>query len=543
MPPHVEAQAERRLERALLAHVRQQFGAPVSAIVGLAEIMLEDVARKGLDAFADDLERILRAGQELQAMIEGLLEPQSKHARASEADFEAFSARLRHDLRNPISAVKGYAEMLIEDAEAADEKALTADLGLLLESADRLLPQIEALVAFGRGAKNAGESEAAKASLAQAAKTALVSETLRTLRPLSHDADAAEEGPPSRILVVDDIASNRDLLSRRLAQSGHQVVTAADGAAALELVAREPFDVILLDLMMPGISGYEALTRLKADPRLRHIPVIMISALDELDSVVRCIEAGAEDYLAKPFNPVLLRARIGACLEKKRLRDREQAYLAQLSAEKKRSEALLLNILPHPIVERMKDGETTIADRFHEVTILFSDLVGFTYLTSKMSAPTVLEMLNKIFSAFDRLAIELGVEKIKTIGDAYMAAAGLPEPRADHANAIAHMALGMHEVVASVGREYGVELKARIGIHSGDVVAGIIGTHKFIYDVWGDTVNTASRMESHGVENAIQVSEVVYERLKNEFVFEARGALEIKGKGVMETYLLVGRKS
>src|SRR5262249_39706742 len=162
----------------------------------------------------------------------------------------------------------------------------------------------------------------------------------------------------------------RDLLSRRLLRDGRLARTAEDGPAALAALAAEDFDLVLLDLMMPGMSGFEVLCRLKADERARHIPVIMISALDELDSTVRCIEAGAEDYLPKPFNPVLLRARIGACLEKKRLRDREQAMLDELRAEKERSEALLLNILPRKIIERMRRGETVIADHVADATIL-----------------------------------------------------------------------------------------------------------------------------------------------------------------------------
>jgi adenylate cyclase len=307
------------------------------------------------------------------------------------------------------------------------------------------------------------------------------------------------------------------------------------------VVEKEALDLVLLDLMMPGISGYDVLALLKGDPRFREIPVIMISALTELDSIVRCIEAGADDYLAKPFDPTLLRARVGSSLEKKHLRDREREMVEALRIEKERSEQLLLNILPMAIVTRLHSGETVIADQLSNVTILFSDLVGFTKLSSRLSATDLVRLMNKLFSEFDRLALSLGIEKIKTIGDAYMLVGGLPEPRADHAHAVANMALAMIGVVERMSRQLTIPLQMRIGIHSGDVVAGVIGTHKFAYDIWGDAVNIASRMESHSLPNRIQVSAATYRHLHESFRLEPHGCVDIKGKGPMETYFLLGR--
>jgi adenylate cyclase len=285
----------------------------------------------------------------------------------------------------------------------------------------------------------------------------------------------------------------------------------------------------------------EVLTRLKDDLAVRHIPVIMISALDEIDSIVSCIEAGAEDYIPKPFDPVLLGARIEASLERKRLRDRERAFTNELKVEKGKTEALLLNILPESIVRRIRQGEIEIADRFPEATILFSDLVGFTNLASRYSPGQIVEILNRLFSAFDALAKRLKLEKIKTIGDAYMVAGGLPEQNPGHAIAVADMALGMIDAVRETGKHFGENLEARIGIHSGEVVAGLIGQHRSIYDVWGDTVNTASRLESSGLPNRIQISETTYQRVKDTFCCELRGQVEVKGKGTMETYFLGAR--
>jgi adenylate cyclase len=267
----------------------------------------------------------------------------------------------------------------------------------------------------------------------------------------------------------------------------------------------------------------------------------VISALDEIDSVVRCIEAGAEDYLTKPFNPTLLRARIGASLEKKWLRDREKEFVAELEREKERSETLLLNILPQSIVNRMRSGEMVIADRIAEATILFCDLVGFTTLSQDLTADRTIDFLGQTFAAFDRLVAELEVEKIKTIGDAYMVAAGVPEPQTDHAERIVALAPRMLEAVAAVAEATELDLQARIGVHTGPITAGVIGTHKFVYDVWGDTVNTASRMESHSLPGRIQLSAATRAALGDGYRLERRGVIEVKGKGLMETYFLNGR--
>ena len=203
-----------------------------------------------------------------------------------------------------------------------------------------------------------------------------------------------------------------------------------------------------------------------------------------------------------------------------------------------RSESLLRSILPASIVERLKTERGTIAERRGDVSVLFADLVGFTPLASSMPPEEVVGFLDGLFSAFDRLASQIGLEKIKTIGDSYMAVAGLPVPRADHAHAAATMALALRDEVVVQARALDYPLQVRIGIHSGDVVAGVIGESKFAYDLWGEAVNTASRMESHGLPGEIQVSSTTRELIKGAFVCESRGSIDIKGMGVVETWLL-----
>ncbi|MCS6808596.1 MAG: adenylate/guanylate cyclase domain-containing protein [Bacteroidota bacterium] len=214
-----------------------------------------------------------------------------------------------------------------------------------------------------------------------------------------------------------------------------------------------------------------------------------------------------------------------------------------LSIEQAKADTLLLNILPPNIAARLKEGEENIADFFEDATVVFTDIVGFTNLASLVSATTIVKLLNMLFSRFDKLLDYYPVEKIKTIGDSYMIASGIPTPRADHAVQAAAFTFAMQNELQRFVAETGYPVSMRIGIHSGPVVAGIIGTRKFVYDLWGDTVNIASRMESHGQPGKIHCSEAVYERLCDIYEFERRGAIDIKGKGKMNTYFLIGNKT
>lgn len=221
--------------------------------------------------------------------------------------------------------------------------------------------------------------------------------------------------------------------------------------------------------------------------------------------------------------------------------ERKKAESA-LREEQEKSEKLLLNILPKPIADKLKENQGTIAEGFAEVTVLFADLVGFTELAGSAAPEKLVYWLNEIFSRFDLLAEKYGLEKIKTIGDAYMVVGGLPTPMANHSEAIALMAIDMLEEVAYFSHQEEQPLHIRIGINTGPVVAGVIGRKKFIYDLWGDTVNIASRMESHGIPGSIQVTDSTYQLLQDQFLFEERGLISIKGKGYMKAYILQGKK-
>lgn len=350
----------------------------------------------------------------------------------------------------------------------------------------------------------------------------------------------------AQVLLVDDSRMMRAVLKKALGEIGFRnVVEAVDGGDAVAKMLAAPFDLVLLDMEMPVMTGLEVLAAMNLAPDLKGLPVIVISGADQIDMAVQCIEAGAEDYLTKPPNLTLLRARVSTSLEKKRLRDLERLRLLQLQAEKElverereKSERLLLNILPSAIAGRLKGGEKSIANGHEIVSVMFADLCGFTALSRKTTPADLVSMLNGIFTAFDHIVEEHGVEKIKTIGDCYMLVGGIPLHRDDHAAAVAECALEMLDALAALNRDNGTELQMRVGIHTGPVVAGVIGKIKFTYDLWGDTVNVASRMESSGQPGRVHISEQTEAQLRGRFLLEDRGFVECKGLGPVKTFFL-----
>jgi adenylate cyclase len=328
---------------------------------------------------------------------------------------------------------------------------------------------------------------------------------------------------PARILIIDDTPANIQTLSTILKERGYNLNIATNGRQGLDALERIRPDLILLDIMMPEIDGFETCRRIKASTAWREIPIIFLTAKTDTADIVRAFELGAVDYVAKPFNAHELLARVNTHLT-----------LDHLHRE---NERLLLNVLPASIAAKLKQQVGIIAERFDDASVLFADIVGFTPLSARLSPSELVESLNCIFSGFDELADHHKLEKIKTIGDSYMVAGGLIEQNADHLTAMATMALAMHENVRKSNTDFG-SLGLRIGLHAGSVIAGVIGIRKFIYDVWGDTVNTASRLESHGAPGRTHVSETVFERLRGRFAFESRGTIELKGRGPMNTYFL-----
>ena len=339
-----------------------------------------------------------------------------------------------------------------------------------------------------------------------------------------------------RVLVVDDNRLNRLILSRSLAGAGHEVLLAEDGEAALAMIRAEPFDLVFLDIEMPVLDGYGVLTALRADERFRHLPVIVVSAVDDMASVVRCIELGAEDYLPKPFDPVLLFARTNACLEKKRLRDAEVSYLRRIEEEKGRADGLLHAIFPDPIVAELK-ATGTVAPRRHDgVAVLFCDIVGFTEYCDGRAPQEVVAHLQALFDDYEAISARRGVLKVKTTGDAFMVAAGLLEPEPDAALRCVMTGLEMVEAAQRLPPHWSV----RAGVHVGPVMAGVLGRRSYLFDIWGDTVNTAQRLQSISLPRTVTVSAEAWAAVAPCCEGERLGPVDVKGKPGQVAYRVGG---
>lgn len=338
-----------------------------------------------------------------------------------------------------------------------------------------------------------------------------------------------------KILIVDDEPFNVDCLEQELEDLLCDTFSASNGVEALEQVDGEKPDLILLDIMMPKMDGFEVLTRLKQDSNTRDIPVIVISAMDDMDSVIRGIELGAEDYIPKPFDPILLQARMSSSLAKKRWRDKERIYLEQIESEKKRSDELLHVILPDAVVDELKATDMVRPRLFDDVSVLFTDVVDFTPYTENHSAEEVVDNLQQLIVAYEDVAMRYGLQKIKTVGDAFMAAGGLFEKLDNPVLSGVRCGLEMVEMARDVPAGWQV----RVGIHSGPVVGGIVGQRQYLFDVWGDTVNTAQRIESHGVAGAVNLSQTAWERIEEQCITQSVGEVSVKGKGEMQIYQVV----
>jgi adenylate cyclase len=504
----------------LFRTLRHELRTPINHIVGYSELLLDESEDLGLQTVIDDLRRIHQAGTLLLSLVHDALDANRLAVAGPDLD------RLSEALRTPLNTIIGYSGLLREEAEDGGYVALVPDLQRIELAGKHLLGLVLSSADLSR-------------RVAWLPTDSLISGTAPPDRRRGASAASAASDPPPAppaLLVVDDNEANRDMLGRRLTRLGYAVTVAVDGYDALDQVARMPFDLILLDVLMPGLDGFEVLRRLKANAALRHIPVIVLSASDEVDSAVRCIELGAEDYLPKPIDAVLLRARIGASLEKKRLRDQEILYLNEIDAERRRADQLLHVILPGEVVAELKATNGVAPRRYEDVAVLFCDIVGFTSYCDLREPHEVIPPLQGLVEAYEEVVSRHALQKIKTIGDAFMAAAGLLRPIDAPVEACVRAGLEMIAATQSLPTGWDV----RVGVHVGPVVAGVLGQRQFLFDLFGDTVNTAARIESNGIPGSVTLSAAAWATIADRARSTSLGTVEIKGKGPLELFRFVG---
>lgn len=342
------------------------------------------------------------------------------------------------------------------------------------------------------------------------------------------------------ILIVEDSLINQRILTELLTREGYRVLVVASGEMAIDHAKAELPDLIVMDILLPGMDGYRACKQLKNSGRTRHIPVIFMSSLGSSHDKVEGFEAGGIDYITKPFQQDEVLVRISTHLRIHRLRQQLEEKNRQLDAEKQKSERLLCHVLPESIAEKLLATGRCIPQLFTETTVCFTDIIDFTSTSSNLAPEVVIDELNEIFTAFDRICRENKCERMKTIGDAYLFACGVPEIDNRHALNVARAALQMVAFMEERNTNAVYTWQIRVGLCSGPLVGGVVGTEKYLYDIFGDTVNIAARVEGMSLPMAVTVASTTYDLLKDIFPFSAGREVEMKGKGDQVIYTLLG---
>ena len=466
-------------------------------------------------ALMEDLLRMKRGATKARDLVV-LLDPAVLETWSLACEEHQARRDLRHDLRASLGIVKGFAEEILEAGELVQSEYFP-DLKKIVRQARDAIEQVDML---------------------------LPRESADGLRDNGRAAVIIPPAPPrgqvllgGRVLIVDDTPENRALLVRQMMAISSNIapVEATGGEQALTLLADLDIDAVLLDLNMPGMNGYQVLERMKLVSETKQIPVIMISGIDFDQAALQAIGMGAEDFLQRPIDPRLLRARLGACLDRKVLNDRGKRLLAQVRHQAREFNGLLRSILPDQVLLEMRNGRYP-PRRVDNVCVLFADLVGFTKFCRNADPELVIQPLQNLIERWEDAAQSFSVQKIKTIGDALMCASGLLTPEMNPVEVCVRYGLELMRIT----REINPEWDLRVGIHVGPVVAGIVGRRQFLFDLWGDTVNTASRMESCGEKGRICLSEEAYMAISRISRATLRGGHEVKSLGKVNQYLFEG---
>ena len=508
-----------------LSTIRHELRTPLNAIIGYSEMLLEDAQELGMENLVSDLQKIQTAGHVMHNVINDFFETLKPSAKSINLNDKKTGNKLQYDLRIPLNTVIGYCEMLQEEYDSNIITNFGRDLKKILTSAEIFLTHINAILT-----NTPVEADNTDSIIETSYGFARIGGDANDIYPISDDRPSLITNHERFVLVVDDNRMNRDLLSRYLKRQGLDVITAENGIQALEMVNSQPFDLVLLDILMPGINGYQVLKRLKSEKVWRDIPVIMISALKDMEGVVKCIEIGADDYLPKPFNPVVLKARISNCLERKRLSDLEKEH-------KKMINETFGKYVSHEVRDEVLSGRIPLDGEKKDVTVLFADLRDFTPLTESIPPKEMVRILNCYFTEMAPAILSRRGSILQYLGDEIYAVFGAPMPLRDHPRQAVGAALDMRQRLIKVNKllkKQGHDLLSHgIGIHSGSVVAATIGgSDRLSYGLVGDTVNLASRIQglTKRFNTDILVSAQSRARLADEFAVEELPATFVKGK-------------
>ena len=513
------------LRRAMLATLRHELRTPLNAVIGYSEFLLEDLPPER----SAPVKAILTAGQKNLTLVNEILRPDTADEELTDENLAGMRRRIREEMSAPTERLVQLCQEARTAVGDAPEIAIE-DIDRLTEASIRLRDLVRSEVAAVDTEDGAGATTGPTRELAA-----------RVIAGLPRAAQSAGDSPPrhGQILVVDDNADNRDLLSRQLAREGFSISLAPDGESALAALREQNFDLVLLDVLMPGLDGIEVLAQMQRDPVMAEIPVIMTSALDEIEGVVRCIEQGAVDYLTKPFDPVLLQARIAATLDLHRLRAQQRRASQDLEEEIAWSDRLIRSLVPAALSERVRDGRGTLIEEHASVTVLTVSIQGLGTFAARHGATALAEWLNEAMTAFEARAEGLPLRLHWEGGATLMATTGTAAEEEERPEAIAELALRLRDEAEARSAE---PLRVGIGIHSGSAVSALVDAEHVVYGIWGEAPDVAREIASRCPAGAAHVSPAAYAALHEAFDFEARGIMETASRTQMRVYALLRRR-
>jgi CheY-like chemotaxis protein len=493
----------------------------MNAVLGYGGVLVVEAEELGITALVPDIQRLHTAGKKLLEQIDHLL---PSGPEAADVDVDTIRGRLHEELLRPTTTLVEQLQQLL--ANAGDSERASMDLERQLGATRKLLALVQQLALPSAPATEASER-------------AGFERVFNRLRPSPQPAIGVLNA--GTLLVVDDNAMNRDLLTRQLVREGYSVFTAASGKEALEKLRLHDFDLILLDVMMPEMDGLQVLEHIQRDPVLSGIPAVMISALDEIDGVARCIEKGAVDYFAKPFDPVLLRARVSATLQSHRLRQDLRRAEDELAQSRTSIDELVRSVVPRPLADGLERGERSMSAQYPDVTAVVARLEGLDAIAARCGPDETIARVNETLAILEQCSGEKGLEIVRATERSYIAIVGAPQWREDHAQVAADYALDLLQAIQK--RSGGADHpEIRIGLNTGALMAGVAGGDRLVFGMWGDAVSTADAIACQTPADSIRVSAATCAKLTEKFDVGSPTVIEVPGHGHLRSYLLTGRK-